>query len=116
MFGMRLLLVTAAMAAATIAFGWWGIPVVGAIYGVLAREQRSSALLSGIAGLLSWGVLLLWVSTQGPVGTLAGTLGGVLSIKPVGVYALTLCFPGLLALTSAMVSRASSRALFPAIQ
>lgn len=116
MFGIRLLLVTAAMAAATIGFGWWGVPVVGAIYGVLARHERSSALLSGIAGMLAWCALLLWISTRGPVGTLAATLGGVLSIRPVGVYALTLCFPGLLALTSAMVSRASSRALFPTAQ
>jgi hypothetical protein len=104
---------TAAMAVATIAFGWWGVPVVGAAYGVSARHERASALVSGIAGMLSWAALLLWVATLGPVGTLAGALGGVLSIKPVGVYVLTLCFPGLLALTSAMVSRASSRGLFP---
>jgi hypothetical protein len=106
MFGIRLLLVSAAIAAATIAFGWWGVPVVGAVYGLLGREQRSSALIAGIAGALAWGALLVWVSTQGPVGTLAAVLGGVLSIKPVGVYALTLCFPGLLALTAAIVTRA----------
>ncbi len=106
MFGIRLLLVSAMMAAATVTFGWWGVPVVGAIYGVLGRTQRAGALIAGIAGMVSWAALLLWVSTQGPVGTLAATLGGVLSIKPVGVYALTLCFPGLLALTSAMVTRA----------
>jgi hypothetical protein len=63
--------------------------------------------------MAGWGALLVMTATQGPVSTLATELGGVLSLKPVGVYAVTLAFPALLALTAAIVARAIVTALAP---
>jgi hypothetical protein len=98
-----------AMAAATW-IAWWLVPVVAAAFGVIARKQPGSALVAGISAMIAWAGLLAAVSTQGPVGTVASTIGGLLQIRPVGVYALTIAFPGLLASTAAVVARAVASA------
>ncbi len=103
----RIALLTAAFAVATYVLGWWAVPLVAAIYaGITANQQRGSAIISAIAAMISWGVLLAITAAQGPVGILAGELGGVLSLKPIGVYAVTIAFPGLLAISAAIVARA----------
>jgi hypothetical protein len=106
----RVLLLAAAMAAATW-IAWWLVPVVGAIFGVITRKQSGSALVAGLAAMIAWGALLLAMSAQGPVGAVAATIGGVLQIRAVGVYALTLAFSGLLASTAALVARSVATAL-----
>ena len=106
----RLVLLAAAMAAATIAFGWWAVPVVAAIWGVVAREQRGPALAAGLAAMAAWGSLLLFDASRGPVGTLAQTLGSLFTIRAAGVYGITLALPGLLAVTAAVVARSVATA------
>ena len=102
----RLALLAAAFAVATFVLGWWAIPLVAAIYAVMSSAQRGSAVLSGIAAMLAWGALLAITAAQGPVGTLAGELGGVLKLSSIAVYAVTIAFPGLLAVSAAVVARA----------
>lgn len=106
----RLALLAAAMAAATW-IAWWLVPVVGAAFGAVTHKQKGSALVAGLAAMLAWGALLLVLSSQGPIGTVASTVGGVLSVRAVGVYALTLAFPGLLAATAALVARSAAARL-----
>ena len=102
---LRFVLVAGAFAAATAALGWWGVPLVGAALGVITARERGGALLAAVAAMTAWGALLLWDATRGPLGHLAEVLAGVLTIRPIGVYAVTLCFAGLLALTAALVAR-----------
>jgi len=102
---LRLILLSVAFAVATVAIGWWGVPLAAAVYGVISRKQRSSAIIAGIAGVLAWSELLLIDAARGPIGMLAHTLGGVLNTKPIAVYVLTLAFPGLLALTASLLAR-----------
>ncbi|MBI3568237.1 MAG: hypothetical protein HY084_08575 [Gemmatimonadetes bacterium] len=102
---LRFVLVAAAFAAATFAIGWWGVPLVGAAMGVITSRERGGATVAALAAMVAWGALLLWDAARGPLGHLASVLAGVLTIRPVGVYAVTLCFAGLLALTSALVAR-----------
>ena len=103
---LRFALLTAAFALATFAAGWWAVPLVAAIYaGITANHRRGSAVLSAFAAMLAWVILLAITAAQGPVGVLAGELGGVLSLKPIGVYAVTIAFPGLLAISAAVAAR-----------
>jgi hypothetical protein len=102
----RFVLLATAFAIATFVAGWWAVPIVAAIYAAITTQQRSSALVSGISAMLGWGALLAITASRGPVGTLAVELGGVLQIRPMGVYAITIAFPGLLAISAAVVSRA----------
>jgi hypothetical protein len=106
----RLLLLAAAFAVATFAFGWWAVPLVAAAHAAMTRAQRGSAVLSGIAAMLGWGALLAVTASQGPVGTLAAELGGILQLRPASVYAVTIAFPGLLAVSAAVVARALASA------
>lgn len=102
----RFVLLAAAYAVATYAAGWWVVPLVAAGFAAITRAQRGSAALSGFAAIVGWAALLAITASQGPVGTLAAELGGVLQLKPAAVYAVTLAFPGLLAVSAAVVGRA----------
>jgi len=102
----RLVLLATAFAVATFALGWWAVPLVAAGYAAITTAQRGSAILSGVAAMLGWGALLAITASRGPVGTLAAELGGVLQLRPIGVYAVTIAFPGLLAISAAVVARA----------
>jgi hypothetical protein len=106
----RLVLLTTAFAVATFALGWWAVPLVAAGYAAITTAQRGSAILSGFAAMLGWGALLAITASRGPVGTLAAELAGVLQLRPIGVYAVTIAFPGLLAISAAVVARALASA------
>jgi hypothetical protein len=106
----RLVLLATAFAVATFALGWWAVPLVAAGYAAITTAQRGSAILSGFAPMLGWGALLAITASRGPVGTLAAELGGVLQLRPIGVYAVTIAFPGLLAISAAVVARALASA------
>jgi hypothetical protein len=106
----RLVLLATAFAVATFALGWWAVPLVAAGYAAITTAQRGSAILSGVAAMLGWGALLAITASRGPVGTLAAELGGVLQLGPIGVYAVTIAFPGLLAISAAVVARALASA------
>ena len=101
----RMLLLAGAFAAATLAVGWWGVTVVAASWGVIARGRRASALESGLAAPCAWGALLGVDAARGPVAGLAAIVGSILQVRSVSVYVVTLAFPALLALTSAIVAR-----------
>lgn len=111
---LRLLLLSVAFAVATVAIGWWGVPLAAAVFGVISRKQRSSAIVAGVSGVMAWSELLLIDAARGPVGALAQTLGGVLNAKPIAVYVLTLAFPGLLALTASLLARQAMAYFAPA--
>ncbi len=106
----RLVLLATAFAVATFALGWWAVPLVAAGYAAITTAQRGSAIISGLAAMLGWGALLAITASRGPVGTLATELGGVLQLRPIGVYAVTIAFPGLLAISAAVVARALASA------
>jgi hypothetical protein len=102
----RLVLLATAFAIATFVLGWWAVPIVAAIYGAISAAQRGSSIVAGFAAMIGWGALLAITAARGPVGTLAAELGGVLNLKASGVYAVTIAFPGLLAISAAVVARA----------
>jgi hypothetical protein len=104
----RVVLLATAFAIATWVLGWWAVPVVAAVYAAISSAQRSSAVVSGTAAMLGWGALLAIDASRGPVGTLAAELAGILRISPVGIYAVTIAYPGLLAISAAIVARAAT--------
>ncbi|MEA3244812.1 MAG: hypothetical protein U9Q74_01520 [Gemmatimonadota bacterium] len=104
----RTLVVTVAFALASL-IGWWALPVAAAAFGAMTHRDRGGPVVAGLSGMLAWALLLAWDAWHGPVSTVASTLGGVLQIRAVGVYGLTLAFPGLLAVCAAIVARALAR-------
>jgi len=108
----RILVVTIAFGAAS-AIGWWALPIAAAVFGAITHLDRGGPLVAGIGGMLSWAVILVYDAARGPVATVAATLGGVLQIKPIAVYVLTLSFAGLLAVCAAIVARSVARVFVP---
>lgn len=106
----RLVLLATAFAIATFAVGWWAVPLVAAVYAAITTAQRGSAIVSGFAAMLGWAALLAITASRGPVGVLAVELGGVLKLSPNAVYAATIAFPGLLAVSAAVLARSISAA------
>ena len=84
-----------------------------ALFGVLTTRDRGGPLVAGAGAMLAWASLLVYDATRGPVGTVAATVGGVLQMKPVGVYALTLAYAGLIAVCAAVIGRAVARTARP---
>lgn len=54
---LRMLIVAVVIALGTVRAGWWVVPAIGAVYGVLARGTRQPALLAAAGGALAWGGL-----------------------------------------------------------
>ncbi len=92
----QVLLLSGAIALATIVFGWVTVPVLAFAWGVVASDSKPGAV-SGMAAGLGWGWLLLWTAAVGPAGELASRAGGVLSIPSVALVMVTLLFPMVLA-------------------
>ena len=110
--GFRTCVVAAAFVAAS-AIAWWAVAIAAALFGVLTARDRGGPLVAGLGAMLAWAALLGYDATQGPVGTVAATLGGVLQVKAIGVYALTLAYAGLIAVCAAVLGRAVARTARP---
>jgi len=86
-----------AFAAATLVLGWWGVPVVGALWGSIGKPPvihrwRPAAAAAAIA----WAGLLA-AELVGALGVVVSQLGGALRLPALVAVVLTLVFPALLA-------------------
>jgi hypothetical protein len=59
--------------------------------------------------MVGWAALLGVAALQGPQDTLASVLEPILRVRPIGLYGLTLAFPGLVAVTAAILARSLAR-------
>ncbi len=93
-----------AVGAATVGLGWWAVPLVGALWGVVAARETWPVTTIAAAAGLSWVVLLGWAAVQGPVLGVANTLGATVSLPGWGVLLLAVVFPTVLAGSAAGVA------------
>lgn len=109
---MRTLVVTAAMMAASW-LAWWGVAATAAIFGAMTARDRGGPVVSGLAAAIAWTIWLVVGAAMGPVGTVATTLGGVLQVRPVAVYVLTVAYAALISVCAAIVARSLARTIRP---
>ncbi len=109
---MRLVLLTLAFALATVAIGWWGVPLVGLVWGGMSgrrpggRRKASGSRASWFAGLaaaVAWGVLVGWLALRAPVADLARILADVTRVPAPGLVVITLLLPAALAWSAAEI-------------
>ncbi|MBI4501489.1 MAG: hypothetical protein HY700_10040 [Gemmatimonadetes bacterium] len=93
----RWLLLTIAFVLVTHVFGWWAVPLLGAIWGLVGKDTVRPAIMAGVAAASAWALLLGWSGLVGPVGTLAAQLGALAAVPGVLFVGLTLVVPFLLA-------------------
>jgi hypothetical protein len=94
---------TLMIAIATWLVAWWTVPVVAAIWAGTEREDGWVPAKSAFAGGLAWALLLWAFGGDGSIRRIAEAVGGVMTVGPRPLLALTLVFPSLLAASAAMV-------------
>jgi hypothetical protein len=108
---------TALVAAFALAswLGWWAVPAVAALWGVLRPRVAAPAGLAALAASLAWGAWLIadWAAGHGGFGTLAARLGGVMNLPAFVLILLTLLLAALLAWSSAVLAGAVAHSLAP---
>ena len=108
---MRFALLTTAMTAGTMAAGWWTVAVIAAGWSLLTRSERAHHLTVATSAALSWALLLGVMSLRGPVARVSEILGGIIPVGTLGIFAVTLLFPALLAGSASVVTSALVRRL-----
>ncbi len=103
---LRILLLGTAFALATIVLGWWGVPVLAAVWGVIAPNRKRAPLLAAVAAGWGWVLLLLWTAVVGPIMILADRAAGVMQMGSASLLGMTVAFAMLLAWAAAMVAGA----------
>ena len=109
---LRVPLLALAFALGTFWFGWWAVPLLAALWGILTRGEASGAAVAAALGaLVAWATLLLWSAIRGPVSELAAALTGVMGVPAAALVVLTLLFPAALAWSASTVAQAAAARL-----
>ncbi len=103
---LRLVVLAVAVGLATVWLGWWVMPVIGALWGLLAPRESKASLTVFSAAALAWFGLLVIASVRGPVWVLADKVGGILAIPGWLFAAVTVVFPAVLTGVAAVASGA----------
>ena len=103
---MWFLLMTAAIATCTWVIGWWMVPVCGAVFGYVRRDDATTPLAAGLAAMLAWGVLLAIAASGAPAGSVREAVGAAMRVGPGALVALTVAFLALLAAGASGLVRA----------
>ena len=90
-------IVAAVLVAATWVAGWWGVPLVAAVVGVLLGTRRGIAGLVALAAVIAWSVLILVDGASGRFGALADVVSRTMQLPAAALLAVTLLFAALLA-------------------
>ena len=100
----KAILLAEAFATATFGFGWWTVPVIAAVYGLISTNPKR-ARTAALCALGGWATLLLLDAAKGPVAAMASRLGGVMGVPSTVLLILTLVFPAALAWSAAAFMR-----------
>jgi hypothetical protein len=97
-----LVVVTIAIALGTWAIGWWSVPVIALIAGLL----NVRALVVGAGCAIAWALLLIVATMGASFGKLAAMLAGVMGLPAAALIAITILFPFILGWSAAAVGNA----------
>jgi len=92
---LRVGLLAGAFALVTVALPWWSVAALALVWGWIAGGT-SRPIDAGAAAALGWAVLLGVAALQGPVGVLAGRLGGLFHVPAAILPLVTVLFGGAL--------------------
>jgi hypothetical protein len=95
---LRILLLAVAMAGGTWVFGWWMVPVLGALYALVQRSGTPVAREAALGAAIGWSALLAMQVAHPAFDRLSTALSGLF---PVPVWALLLVAVGFAAILAA---------------
>jgi hypothetical protein len=103
---LKVLLLGTAFALATMVFGWWAVPALAAVWGLIAPNSNRAPLLAAVAAGWGWVLLLLWTAILGPFMTLADRAANVMGMGSASLLGITIAFSMVLAWAAAVVAGA----------
>jgi hypothetical protein len=83
--------------AAEFLIGWWALPVVGLILGLVGAHRKAIGVTVAGAALAAWVILFAWTAMQGNLGTFMQALAASMKVKPVQLFSVIAVLPALLA-------------------
>ncbi|HEV8196865.1 MAG TPA: hypothetical protein VGP87_09520 [Gemmatimonadales bacterium] len=104
----------AAFALAT-RYGWWAVPVVAALWGILRPMVNAPAATASLAAASAWGLWLLgdWQTDHDAMTLLTTRLGGVMGAPPAVLILLTLVLAAVLAWSAAALAAGIATTIVP---
>jgi hypothetical protein len=93
-----ILVLAAACAIGTALAGWRALPLVAGVAGYLLGRDRAPGMLVALGAAIAWGgILLSYRLSELPIDVLTRRLAGAMQLPPLGLVALSILFPALLA-------------------
>jgi hypothetical protein len=108
---LRIALLALAFVLGTALVGWWTVPLLAAIWGVLAFRVPRAGVLAGLAAMIAWALLLAMDMRADAFAELSRALAGVVGLPRGSLFALTLVYPALLAWSAARVTAVATTLL-----
>ena len=103
LYPVAVVLFTVAYAMASLAFGWWTVFVVGAVWASIVRASDRPGLVAAAGATIGFVGLLVFTGADGPVGQLAGVFGTVLPLPVKLLYILAVIAGGALSAGGALL-------------
>lgn len=101
-------LLAAAFGAAVVAIGWWAVPVLAALFGIVASTRRPGRT-AGAAAALAHAVLLARALSRPVGGTFAARLAGAMTLPRWAPVVASVLFPAILAALAARTAAGLAR-------
>ncbi len=83
--------------AAEFLIGWWALPVVGFVLGVVGARRNFVGVQIAGAALAAWGLLFAWSAVHGELRTFLDALALSMKLEPGQLMAALTALPALLA-------------------
>ena len=114
MLFLRLLIVAVVIALGTVLVGWWTVPIVGALYGLLTPGSKRPGLTAAGAGVVAWGGYLAIAAVTGsPIGAFGNQLAQAMQLPGWAPLTATMLFPAILAGSAGVLGAALSNGRAP---
>lgn len=109
---LRVVALALVFALGTAWFGWWTVPVLAFVYGVIDRGVHRRGTIASVGVILGWGGMLL-AGARGAGWAAAEKAASVVGAPLAALAVITLIFGVLLASCASIVGAALSRAVRP---
>ncbi len=100
---MFVVLAIALFVAAEFVIGWWALPVVGLVLGLIGARRTGVVAIVGGAALTAWVLLFAWTMMEGNLGNFMHALAASMKLTPTLLLSVAAVLPALLAGTAARV-------------
>jgi hypothetical protein len=89
--------------AAEFVMGWWALPIVGLLLGLIGARRAGVVPMVGVAAVAAWALLFAWTAMHGNLGNFMHALAASMKLGPNLLLSVTAGLPVLLAALAARV-------------